>query len=105
MATLGERKKVLESRLAELESRLHEIEHDLDEGYSRDWEEQAVEREEDEVMESMGTSGVQEIARIRAALARIDEGSYGICVKCGEPISEKRLDVLPATPFCSRCAA
>ncbi|MBP9049488.1 MAG: TraR/DksA C4-type zinc finger protein, partial [Tabrizicola sp.] len=32
-------------------------------------------------------------------------GSYGDCVRCGEPIAEARLDTLPWTPLCRRCAS
>jgi RNA polymerase-binding transcription factor DksA len=64
----------------------------------------AVEREDDEVLERLGVSGQEEIARIRAALARMEAGEYGVCVTCGEDIAEERLDLLPATPFCRRCA-
>lgn len=95
----------LRNRLAELEARLVGIEAELDSHSSKDWEELAVEREEDEVLEGMGQSGLAEIEKIRAALGRIEDGSYGSCVRCGEPISEERLDVLPATPFCRNCAA
>ncbi|HVP98018.1 MAG TPA: RNA polymerase-binding protein DksA [Roseiarcus sp.] len=35
------------------------------------------------------------ISKIEAALARIDEGSYGYCVETGEPISLRRLDARP----------
>jgi RNA polymerase-binding transcription factor DksA len=104
MAT-ADREGHLKARLAELEARLHSIEDELDSHNSRDWEELAVEREEDEVLEGIGQAGLSEIRVIRAALDRIAEGTYGDCAKCGEPISEARLDVLPATPFCSRCAA
>jgi RNA polymerase-binding transcription factor DksA len=52
----------------------------------------------------MGSSGKAEMDRIRAALARIEAGEYGYCVKCGKEISTERLDVLPATPFCRDCA-
>ncbi|MDY6858819.1 MAG: TraR/DksA C4-type zinc finger protein [Pseudomonadota bacterium] len=104
MLDLAARKKVLENRLLELDARLHGIEAELDTHQSKDWEELAVEREEDEVLEGIGSSGLAEIDRIRAALARIEDGSYGFCVKCGEEIAAKRLDILPATPFCSRCA-
>ena len=45
-----------------------------------------------------------EIARIDAALDRIDNGAYGECVNCGEKIAEKRLELLPDTPFCANCA-
>mgnify|MGYP001088980676 CR=1 FL=1 len=41
---------------------------------------------------------------LRAALARIEDGTYGTCVRCGAVISAERLDVLPATPFCRHCA-
>jgi RNA polymerase-binding transcription factor DksA len=41
---------------------------------------------------------------IEAALGRIAHGDYGICVACGNPISEERLDVLPQTPKCRNCA-
>ncbi len=40
-----------------------------------------------------------------AALRRVDEGSYGLCLDCGEPIDERRLAALPATPFCTACQA
>src|SRR6056297_443020 len=93
------------ARLGELDSRLHRIEAELDEPHSKDWEESAVEREGEEVLEQLGVSGEAEIARIRAALQRIREGTYGDCVRCGEEISEERLKTLPDTPFCRTCAA
>ncbi|WP_404380025.1 TraR/DksA family transcriptional regulator [Caenispirillum salinarum] len=46
-----------------------------------------------------------ELARIDAALARMDEGEYGYCVSCGEEIGVKRLDLDPAVPTCIDCAA
>ena len=84
--------------------KLHEIEDELESHNDRDWEEAAVEREGDEVLEGMGVSGQQEIRMIKAALERMDAGEYGACVKCGEEISEDRLEVLPCTPFCRKCA-
>jgi RNA polymerase-binding transcription factor DksA len=104
MIDVGKYEQVLKARMAELDARLHTIEDELDSHQSKDWEELAVEREEDEVLEGIGTSGLAEIERIRAALSRIAEGEYGVCVRCGEEISAERLDVLPATPFCRNCA-
>lgn len=43
-------------------------------------------------------------ARIAAALARLDAGTYGLCVKCEEEIEEGRLAFDPATPLCLACA-
>ena len=104
MTALAQREATLRARLAELEARLVGIDAELDSHNSRDWEELAVEREEDEVLEGMGQSGLAEMDAIRAALGRIADDSYGYCVTCGAAISDERLDVLPATPVCSRCA-
>ncbi len=43
-------------------------------------------------------------AEIEQALSRADRGEYGICRECGEPIHHDRLDVLPGTKVCIRCA-
>lgn len=92
------------NRLEELGVRLEEIESSLDAPRPKDWEDCASEREGDEVLERLGSSGQAEIARIRAALRRMDEGEYGFCVKCGEPIPEGRLDLLPDAALCASCA-
>ena len=95
---------VLEARLAELKERLQEIDEALDSHQSKDWEELATEREGDEVLEQMGSSGKVEITKIKAALDRMEEGEFGYCVSCGDEISSERLDVVPHTPFCRNCA-
>ncbi len=43
------------------------------------------------------------IAKVKEALKRIDEGTYGICEVCGEDISEKRLEARPVTTYCIEC--
>ncbi len=45
-----------------------------------------------------------ELSRIAAALKRIDDGEYGDCIECGEPIAEKRLDFDPSVATCIDCA-
>lgn len=40
---------------------------------------------------------------VDAALARIEAGTYGLCVECGQEIFAARLEVLPATPYCVSC--
>ena len=92
-------------RLRQLDTRLHAIEDALDAPRAQDWEEAATEREGDEVLDRLGQSGEAEIVRIRAALGRIRDGSYGICTGCGERIARERLDILPETPLCRDCAA
>ena len=104
MTSIAERKTVLEKRLQELNARLHEIEEELESHSSKDWEELAVERETDEVLEGMGLSGQAEIKAINAALQRIEKGEYGDCVACGAEILPERLDLLPFAPLCRKCA-
>jgi DnaK suppressor protein len=43
------------------------------------------------------------INKIREALARIDDGSFGICEECGEPIGMQRLRARPVTTLCIGC--
>ncbi|MGC9271937.1 TraR/DksA family transcriptional regulator [Acidiphilium sp.] len=45
-----------------------------------------------------------ELARIDQALARVAAGTYGICVKCDEPIEPRRLTLDPAIAVCLACA-
>jgi len=59
-----------------------------------------VDREVDESLEE----NAEQIGReIEAALARIDDGTYGTCVKCGKPIPEARLEAVPYATLCIEC--
>ena len=103
MDTQTQKDKLL-ARRAEIVGDLTEIEDQLEETPTKDWEDQAAERQGDEVLEALGNKEADELKRIDAALDRIEKGTYGICAKCGEPISEARLELLPATPLCKNCA-
>lgn len=53
-------------------------------------------------------SGQRRVAQLReidAALRRIDEGSYGNCERCEEPVDPRRLDADPAARLCIDCAS
>jgi RNA polymerase-binding protein DksA len=90
-------------RKHELYRRLHKIEGDLLETPNPDAEERATERENDEVLEGLGNSGLGELTAIEAALKRIEAGTFGICAKCGSPISPKRLEAVPQAALCEEC--
>ena len=94
----------LEAALTELEARLTNIARDLDQPADRDWDEQAIEIEDDEALEHQAALVEKEIASVRRALARIEDGSYGICVRCGEAIAPERLDARPEAALCIDCA-
>ena len=105
MTATQRRKQELEARLATLQARLGSIDAELEGHDTKDWDDLALEREADEVLEGLGLSAQQEIRMINAALARIAAGEFGICTKCGDEISDERLDAVPFTPFCRVCAA
>ncbi|WEX78344.1 TraR/DksA family transcriptional regulator [Sinorhizobium numidicum] len=92
-------------RKRELYGRLVKIEEDLDQPMNADVPDRVTERESDEVLEGLGLAGQGEIRAIDAALDRIASGTFGICVRCGEQISPKRLHSVPHTPLCQTCAA
>jgi len=48
---------------------------------------------------------LDEMAEVEAALHRLDNGTYGDCSDCGEPIPLQRLQVQPATQRCAPCQA
>jgi RNA polymerase-binding transcription factor DksA len=43
------------------------------------------------------------LADVERALARIDDGTYGMCESCAQPIPYERLEAIPTTPFCVDC--
>jgi RNA polymerase-binding transcription factor DksA len=45
-----------------------------------------------------------ELDQVEAAAERLEEGRFGICERCEQPISPERLEVLPFTRFCIECA-
>jgi DnaK suppressor protein len=45
------------------------------------------------------------LAQIEAALERIENGTFGFCTECGARIPKARLNALPYTPYCVKCAS
>jgi RNA polymerase-binding transcription factor DksA len=93
----------LEARLAALGARIERIEEAQREPLDDDFSEQAVAREDDEALDGVERATMEEVARIRQAIARLDAGTYGLCVVCGETIAEARLDALPTATRCINC--
>ncbi len=98
-------KRQLEQKLEEQQRRLASLKREATQSYSGDSAEQAQERENDEVVDAIGNETAQSIRVLQAALARIEEGTYGICESCGEEISEGRLAAIPEATRCVNCAA
>lgn len=98
----------LQKRRSEILNRLNRVENHLrhtDKPLEADFAEQAVERENDQVLEALEKNMLDEITQIDQAIIRIETGKYGFCHNCGKEIHEKRILALPFTSFCINCAA
>ncbi len=91
----------------ELQARLARVRDHIGhrhEPVERDFAEQVVQRENDEVVETLAGRLREELAAIDVALARVSAGTYGQCAKCGENIDTERRAALPMTAVCASCA-
>jgi RNA polymerase-binding transcription factor DksA len=104
MRDVSKIREQLEARLQNLNQRIEDIEGDLRTAPSADFEEQATETEGDQVLEGVEGSARIEAEQIHATLLRIEAGSYGECMTCGETIGEQRLEALPYALQCITCA-
>lgn len=92
-------------RLAVLLERVDRISGDLRKPGDRDWQERAIELENDDVLEGLDGANRAEAAAIQAALRRLDAGTYGRCARCGRAVGEARLAALPYATTCVACAS
>jgi len=104
MSDIEQVRAKLQERLRELTVRAKEIDDDLSEAPDDDWAENAVESENDEVLERVGGMALDEIQQIKSALSKIDAGTYGICESCNGTIAAKRLEALPYATKCINCS-
>lgn len=92
---------MLDSERADLVHKLEELSQDgdaseLDENFA-DSAQVTAEQVENR---TLSASLQDQLADVEAALARIDEGTYGTCQVCEQPIAEARLEAMPSTRFC-----
>ena len=104
MVDIERHKQKIEARLGELNDRLRNVEDSLDVTADPDLADQAIELQDDEVLEGLGHAGEREIQLLGRALVRIENGTYGICKTCGEEIAIARLDAVPYAVLCRNCA-
>lgn len=91
----------------EMTSRISAIDKDVhhrEEPVEKDFAEQITQGENDDVLNALDDEARATLQNINAALLRIKEGTYGICGRCGKPIDQKRLEVIPYATVCVGCA-
>ena len=107
MESFDKVKKQLLSLREEYTRRIDAIEietHHKEEPVEKDFEEQATQSENDDVLAALDDEAQRMVMQIDTALSRIDQGNYGICKGCGEPIPDNRLQAAPFVTMCISCA-
>ena len=99
-----ELKEKLEDKRAELQQRLERISANVRRSLDSDSEERAKQLDNSEVVDALGNESREELRKISTALNKMEEGLYGLCEECGQPIAEKRLEVYPYAMACIDCA-
>ena len=106
-ATVADLRAALEAERASLRQQLADLgfgDHgglDYDQNFA-DSSQVTAERGEAEALAGKLKEG---LAEVEHALAKMEDGSYGSCERCGEPIAPARLEAMPAARFCMNCAS
>ena len=66
-------------------------------------EEEAVDLEQTDVDQALLDNEKALLGEVQQALERIENGTYGMCTNCGQPIPEKRLEAIPWASLCVTC--
>jgi len=97
-----------ERALAEVQSLRDDLSHSIEDLVDEDGNDShladsATETLDRGMEQSLEDNAENLLAHIDAALARLDEGTYGRCERCGQPIAEERLEALPYATRCIEC--
>ena len=99
-------RKMLEDKKVDL---MHEVEKRLQEGQNTervevmDSADQALDSYESELHYGINDAERKLLEDVEEALQRIQEGSFGVCANCGDPISMVRLKAMPSARLCIEC--
>jgi DnaK suppressor protein len=99
------KKKLLEAKdqiirkMSQTYSQSKEVETDV----AQDLADKAESSYTKEFLLSLTDSERQQLLQIDEALRALDKGTYGLCQNCGQPITKKRLEVLPWAVLCIDC--
>ncbi len=101
-AFIEEQKKLIDEQISALEKEIVAAKHDEIGDASED---NATEFEEFEGSVALSEGAKKELAELKQALGKIENGNYGICERCGNPIEKGRLRAYPAAKYCATHAA
>lgn len=93
-------KEEYETRIDKIEEHIQNPQDDLNEH----WEDQAISYRQNDMRKNLMAEARQSLIYVENALSRIENGSYGECEVCGDPIEEQRLEALPYATLCMQHA-
>jgi DnaK suppressor protein len=105
------RERLMEER-ARVSSEIEDIQQDLgrsledavdEDGNDSHLADSATETLDREMEQSLEDNAERLLSEIDAALERLAEGTYGRCIRCGNPIDDQRLEALPHATKCIEC--
>ena len=99
---LLEQRKTLLASLADQGEDMRNIVKTVESGDEADVAADVIDRT---LLTALGTQDANRLQQIDSALDRINQGTYGRCVKCGKEIPHERLEVLPYALMCITCAS
>ena len=102
--SFDEQREHLLAMQEELTRRLDALQRDTGTALNKNFGEQATQLENRDVVLALGDEAHAELADVRRALRRMDDGGYGECVHCGKAIAAARLRAYPAAVRCIGCA-
>jgi DnaK suppressor protein len=102
-ATLVSDQQRLEEEIAAVEEEIGHLLREGGEGAGHDQADVGSNTFERDHEMSMAKNAKDNLVLVRDAIARIDDGTYGICESCGNPIGKMRLEAFPRATLCMEC--
>jgi DnaK suppressor protein len=96
---LAEERQELIEQLSEFRSNSRELEPEI----AQDVGDKAESSYTKEFLLHLSEGERERLFQIDEALKKIEKSNYGTCDNCGQPISKKRLNAIPWTPYCIKC--
>jgi DnaK suppressor protein len=90
----------LEEERSQLQSQLAELDDDGDLSYDENFADSAQVAGQQGANRALAGQLKENLGEVDRALAKMDDGTYGLCEACGKEIAEPRLEAMPATRFC-----
>ena len=106
-AALADLRAALDEERAQLRHQLADLGFGDDGGlaYDQNFADSSQVTAERGEAEALANSLKETLAEVEHALAKFEEGTYGLCENCGEPIAPARLEAKPGARLCINCAS